>query len=290
MSIALVMNVHDGLILAADSASTLVVGIADQQPGGVPVPQVANVYNNANKIANLYKRHPIGCVAFGAGSIGSASISTLLKDFRKKITEDSTYFDVKNYAMEEVSRKLGEFLMIECKKLPDSAPKPSLGIFLAGYSTGMSLGERWALNIQNGLAHEPVRLHNPEDVGINWGGEGGEAISRLILGYGARFPDVLRAAVRPPHAADQVIAALAPQLQAPVIFAPMPIQDAIDLAEFLVHTAIQFSRFIPGPQVVGGPIEVAAITKHEGFKWIRRKHYYSVELNRDIQLGEGETP
>lgn len=61
----------------------------------------------------------------------------------------------------------------------------------------------------------------------------------------------------------------------------MPIQDAIDLAEFLVHAAIMYSRFSPGAQIVGGPIEIAAITKHEGFKWIRRKHYYDQRLNRE---------
>lgn len=177
MSVAVVMNVHDGIILAADSASTLVVGIAGQ-PGAAPVaPGVANVYNNANKIANLYKGEPIGCVTFGAGSIGNASMSTLLKDFREKITEDKTYFDVKKYTMEDVAKKLGEFLMEESKKLPGAAPKPTLGIFLAGYSTGMSLGERWALNIENGNAQPPVRLHQPEEVDINWGGEGGEAIT-----------------------------------------------------------------------------------------------------------------
>jgi hypothetical protein len=67
---------------------------------------------------------------------------------------------------------------------------------------------------------------------------------------------------------------LTARLQAQIVFAPMPIQDAIDLAEFLVHAAIVYSRFSPGAQIVGGPIEIAAITKHEGFKWIRRKHYY----------------
>ena len=59
----------------------------------------------------------------------------------------------------------------------------------------------------------------------------------------------------------------------------MPIQDALDLAEFLVDLTIKVSRFIPGPAVVGGPIEVAGITKHEGFKWIKRKYYYEERLN-----------
>src|SRR5712671_2713280 len=137
MSVAVVMNVHDGLILAADSASTLVVGLAGAQPKGNQVVQVANVYNNANKIANLYKGKPIGCVTFGAGSIGNASISTLLKDFREKLTQGPASFDIENYTMQDVAEKLGEFLMEECNRLPGAAPKPTLGIFLAGYSTGM---------------------------------------------------------------------------------------------------------------------------------------------------------
>jgi hypothetical protein len=49
----------------------------------------------------------------------------------------------------------------------------------------------------------------------------------------------------------------------------MPIQDAIDLARFLVETTIGFIRstvFLP--KSVGGVVEIAAITKHEGFRWV----------------------
>ena len=125
-------------------------------------------------------------------------------------------------------------------------------------------------------------LHKLEDAGISWGGDGGDAIARLLLGYGNQLPEIVKSAVRPVQAGESLMQLLNAHLAAPVIFAPMPIQDAIDLAEFLVHTAINFSRFTPGAQVVGGPIEVAAITKHEGFKWIRRKHYYSTDLNREL--------
>src|ERR1017187_10478130 len=92
MSIAVAISVHDGVVLAADSASTLAAAIPG--PSG-PRPMAMNVYNNANKIANLYKGKPIGCVAYGSGSIGSASISTLLKDFRHRLmTGAETGFDV----------------------------------------------------------------------------------------------------------------------------------------------------------------------------------------------------
>ncbi len=45
--------------------------------------------------------------------------------------------------MEEVGKKLGDFLTEECKRLPSSGPKPTVGIFLAGYSTDTRVGGRW---------------------------------------------------------------------------------------------------------------------------------------------------
>jgi len=54
-----------------------------------------------------------------------------------------------------------------------------------------------------------------------------------------------------------------------------------NLAEFLVQTAIGFTRFRAGSPTVGGPIEIAAITKHDGFLWVRHKEYYDRSLNAD---------
>ena len=68
----------------------------------------------------------------------------------------------------------------------------------------------------------------------------------------------------------------------PLLAAPMPIQDAIDFGEFLVQTTATFTRFKHGAATVGGPVESAAITKHEGFKWVRRKHYFDGSLNPRI--------
>ncbi|KUO76255.1 MAG: hypothetical protein APF81_03475 [Desulfosporosinus sp. BRH_c37] len=60
----------------------------------------------------------------------------------------------------------------------------------------------------------------------------------------------------------------------------MPIQDGIDLLDYLVQTAKDYYKYVPGSQTVGGPTEITAITKHEGFNWVKRKHFYSKELNR----------
>jgi hypothetical protein len=81
MTIAISVKVHNGLVLAADSASA----ISATGPGAPP--GVLNVYNNANKITNLCKERPIGATTWGASSIGKASMSTLFKDLRRRLMD-----------------------------------------------------------------------------------------------------------------------------------------------------------------------------------------------------------
>jgi len=76
MTIVVTVRVNDGIVLAADSATSF----SDSNGN------IAKVYNNANKIFNLVKGWPVGAMTYGAGSIGSASISTLSKDLRKHLT------------------------------------------------------------------------------------------------------------------------------------------------------------------------------------------------------------
>ena len=288
MSVAVLIGVHDGVVLAADSASTLTMA----PPPGVILPNgspglVMNVYDNANKIFNIVKGHPIGCITFGSGNIGNASIGTLIKDLRKKLTETPSElgFDPKSYTMEEVAKILADFLGAECARLdPIARGNTTIGFLLGGYSNPGEFGESWQVEIKMGVVQAPLRLRNPEQAGINWGGQI-ESLQRMMLGFSPNIFDILAQITQPPQVPEEMAKRLAPlltaRLTAPMVFAPMPIQDAIDLARFLVHTAIMFSRFLPGPNVVGGPIEIAAITKHENFKWISRKHYYDQPLNKE---------
>lgn len=78
MTIAICVCINDGLILAADSAATMI----NQETGGPQL--VANVYNNANKVMNLCRELPIGTLMWGLGGIGPASMETLLKDLRRR--------------------------------------------------------------------------------------------------------------------------------------------------------------------------------------------------------------
>lgn len=270
MSIAITLKVHDGVVLAADSASTLMLN-TPQGPAGV-----VTVYNNANKIFNLYKGLPIGCVTFGAGSIGNSSVATLLKDFRRELAKPGA-IDPNRYTVEDVARRLAAFLHQATK----SSPQPGqLGLTISGYSAGANLADEWAVELNGPDNCRVDQTREPAECGIRWGGQG-EAIERLVMGFSPIVAKVIYEVAVNKEAAGKLIEILGSRSAAPLIQAPMPIQDAIDLARFLVDTSIMFARFMPGAPTVGGPVEIAAITKHEGFKWVVRKHYWDAEYNRE---------
>jgi 20S proteasome alpha/beta subunit len=277
VTIAVAIKVNDGIVLASDSATTL----------SIPNGQVANVYNHANKVFNLHKGLPIGAMTWGTGAIGPASIATLAKDVRRRFQPEPVRhawaLDPMNYQIEDVAVRVHDFLVTE-KFDPTFGPlgspsRPYLGFLVAGYSNDADEPHLYVMDIGPG-PDAPVEVLGVPEGGIqSWGQP--EAINRIMNGFSL---DTAQAIVNlnvglDKAGADQFVQDLQQQVGAQLVHSAMPIQDAIELAEFLVHATIQFVRFKPGDATVGGPIEIATITKHEGFKWVRRKHYYDPRLN-----------
>ena len=65
----------------------------------------------------------------------------------------------------------------------------------------------------------------------------------------------------------------------------MPPDEMAWLAESLVHLTSVKMRMSLGPEGVGGPVDVAVITKREGFKWIKRKAEDGFQPPRDEDKG-----
>ena len=75
----------------------------------------------------------------------------------------------------------------------------------------------------------------------------------------------------------------------------LPKEELANLAESLVSLTSMQHRVATDVESVGGPIDVAVISKGDGFIWLRRKHYFDRELNphfcrnyfRDVTLERG---
>jgi len=59
----------------------------------------------------------------------------------------------------------------------------------------------------------------------------------------------------------------------------LPMEELADLAEALVSLTSLRRRVSLSQETVGGPIDVAIISKGDGLIWIKRKHYFEPSLN-----------
>ena len=177
MTIVVTVKINDGIVLASDSATTF----ADQQGNAV------KIYNNANKVFNLVKGIPIGSLTWGVGGIGAASISTISKDLRRRLTGDDPQhrdwkLDPNGYTMAQVAERARQFIFEELFQKAYGTNPPEgyfLGYKICGYSAGAPLPELWHFMITGGTCEPPKLMRDQSDCGPNWDGEY-EAMNRLL--------------------------------------------------------------------------------------------------------------
>ena len=277
MTVCVGIKVYDGLVFAADSATTLVGSAADGSTG------VLNVWQHGNKVFNLHKELPIAAMTCGMGHIGPASISTLTKDLRRIFTKDSDWaLDTKNYTIEQVARHAHSFFAGLYNDLDPKPPNPhSFEFWVGGIGSDGLRGDAWKIHVENGEVWDLMPVAAQEhDVRIFWGGQT-SVINRLLFGFDESLYEALSITGADADAITTFVDGLKAKSEVPLAHAAMPIQDAIAVADFLVETTKRLFAFKPGADVVGGDTDIATVTKHEGFKWIRRKHYYPHGLNRE---------
>lgn len=276
MTVCVSVKVHDCLIFAADSASSLV------GPGPDNNPTVFNVWKHGNKVFNLYKGKPIAAMTCGMGHMGPASIGNLAKDFRRIITKGigGATIDPDEYTIEQIVSRAHEFFAERYKQIDPLPPSPhGFEFWIGGYGSNCDNAEIWKISIADGDVAAPELIADKDQDGhIAWGGQP-KAIQRLILGYDAEMSEALIAAGLPPATVEPLLLQVQQRLATPLVHPTMPLQDAIALADFLVDATKRYFAFLPGADIVGGDTDIATVTKHEGFKWIRRKHYYPPNLN-----------
>lgn len=278
MTVCVAIKVHDCIVFAADSASTLFACSENGQS------TVSNIWEHGIKVFNLHRELPIVAMTAGVGHFGPASISDLTKDLRVELSKDNdTKLDTDNYSIEQVVGYARDFFIEKYNAIDPKPPSPHIFEFwiggygsVGGYGTH---GEIWKLFILDGKS-EVLQLAKAEDDDmLVWGGQD-KAINRLIHGFDEETVTVLGELGLNQENLLQVISRIKQQCQTPLVDSTMPVQDAINLADFLVDVTKRYFAFLPGANVVGGETDIATVTKHEGFKWIKRKHYYPDHLNQ----------
>jgi hypothetical protein len=241
----------DGIVLASDSRTTQSRG--DHH-------RVAT--DAAQKVYDAWGR--IGLAAYGIATIGSDSIRSVINAWLAEADQTA--------ALGDAAASLAEYLQA---RLSDATPAPRgkilyepvwpLGVLVAGYDEdglGRLLEVRvWPL--QSKVVDTDIATHKPSSM---WRGQTG-AVRRLILGFDEQ--GVKEVGVTITEQMKTALGAIAYDL-----IQPSTLQDAVDLAYFVIDTTVQMQRFsdgtfasqkaIPG---CGGPTQCLAVTP-TGVRWV----------------------
>jgi hypothetical protein len=267
--------VSEGLVLAADSAATLTGRV--RQPDGKSTEEgVLQIFNNAKKLLQIGKDFPIGILTWGQAFIGPRTIESLVREWEYNAGWESMSvfkekFPDKQYSVRDCAQDLLGHLTLKHKEEFENLPadqQPGLGLVVAGYSEQGFFPEIWRFVLPHDkeVFNQRPDVNGKPDFGASWFGIT-EPLIRLHFGRDDGFIGIISEKYK--ISTDELNQLLRP-LQYQVPFAQMPLQDAIDYADYMINVAIGRFRFVIGPELCGGKVDIAAITQRE-FTWISRK-------------------
>jgi hypothetical protein len=274
MSLGIAFKGPEGIVLAVDSRITLKthrqVGPTGKSSLQGQTIFEAATYDNATNLLKVKGQDHVAAVTFGAGAIGTQAprtVHSFMPEFETRLSAEPEA----RLSVEAFAAKLGDFFLTQWNALmPDStSPQEQITFFVGGLDPGAAYGRVFEVNIPS--APKPKEWHSTAgEFGIIWGGQRAFA-DRLLNGYDSQILDILKSEVSIPRDAEERLTTKLAQLIVPIPFQFLPLQDSIDLCIFLIRATITLQSLQIGMRDVGGAIDVATITRSNGFQTVQRK-------------------
>ncbi|MGO8718833.1 MAG: hypothetical protein ACLQMO_06405 [Acidobacteriaceae bacterium] len=274
-SLAVAFKSAEGIVLAADSRVTLMGATAQPQgnlPAGVQV-AVPATFDNATKLLSVKSQTHVGAITYGQAAIGQQSprtASSFLPEFAAEIGEV-------RLSVREFAGKLGEFFLGQWTTagMPTNLPPLTDMFFIVGgYDEGAPYGRLFQLNIPHSPQPQEV-FAGATEFGATWGGQK-EITDRLLIGFDPNVPTLVQDLLNIPQTQRRpnLEQELKQRVLTPIPWPFLPLQDCVDLSIFIVRTTITFQQWLVGIRGVGGNVDVATITRAEGFTPIQMKRIF----------------
>jgi len=259
MSLGMVIKAPEGIVLSAESRVTL----AATPPAGSPIH--VN-FDNATKLFGFSGPHNyVGVVTYGLAAIGLRTAHSFLPEFEATLQSE-------RLTIEDFARELSDFYIAQWNMSPPpNYTGPQMTFLVAGYDDNQPYGRNYQFDIPN--SPTPVE-HHSGGFGITWGGQR-EMVDRLLSGYDAKLPALLTANLNLDSTQQTALNTTLQQLQLPIPLQALPLQDCVDLALFFLNTTILGQRLTVGIRGCGGEIDIAVITRREGFRFLKQKELHA---------------
>jgi len=266
VSLGIVFKGPEGIVLAADSRVTL----STEQQAGANKVLSHSTFDNATKLLKINGQEFVGVVTYGLGAVGQKEPRTphsFIPEFEEELyngKEKKTRLSVENF-----SKKLSEFFMNQWTKImPKNYSGPDIHFLVGGYNSKDPYGKIFEFTIPS--KSKPIET-NKDVFGVKWGGQL-EYTNRLIKGFDPKALQLVKDFLKlSDKQTGDLLNHLEGNLSLPIPYQFLPLQDCVDLSIFLIRTTIQLQTFTVGVRGVGGAIDVATITRTDGFSAIQQK-------------------
>jgi hypothetical protein len=259
LSLGIAFKGPEGLVLAADSRVTL----SGPLPGSNLL--VQSHYDNATKLLKVKDHDNVGAVTYGLGALGGRQPRTAhsyLPEFETELPTKA------RLSVEEFAGRLGDFFQARWGEANTPSEAEAMVFLVGGFDEGEAYGRVFEVSIPG--SPEP-KEKSAGEFGITFGGQN-EIAGRLLGGYDPRLEALVAAnvhlnAAQTKNFRQKVLEGLA----MPIPYQFLPLQDCVDLAIFLIKTTATLQRWTTGVRGVGGAVDVATITRTEGFRAVQEK-------------------
>lgn len=234
MTLIVSVLVQDGIVLAGDSFAPLPTRAQHGTPELLPT----NSISRGQTIFPFYKQFGIGM--WKQDYINGKPAFVVMRELEAKFEAKGRCFNTVNKVVQAISEAMSSTVH----------EKGSFEYVVAGYS---------------GQNAEIVRAIGFDDIGRIEGLEGfgplrftSDTLGCQTFGETAVSDSI-----------DKLYGEAGSRHNRP--FGVFALQTAIDYALFLIRTTIEFQKFSRTESTVGKAIDVAVVTKLEGFRWVRRQ-------------------
>jgi hypothetical protein len=277
MSLGIAIKGPEGIVLAADSRVTLFNQIQAAPPPAPPM-LIPATFDSATKLLNIRsnrktdgKESYVAAVTYGTGAIIGSNQPRTAHSFLPELDNE---IGEERLSVRKFAEVLGDFFMRQWKAAQMHIPllpgEQDMVFLVGGYDETEPYGKVFEVFVPTNPA--PVERIPMGEFGIIWGGQRNIA-DRIFQGFdgaaaGAIFdffhvPAQQRGSSLENHLKQQLM------LKIPIAF--LPLQDCVDLATFIVRATSLLQEWTIDVRGVGGAIDVATITRTQGFRPIRVK-------------------
>lgn len=269
MSVCVALNLSDGVVIAVDSATTMIDATGS----------ISKVFLDADKLFQLGDLR-IGMATYGLASLHGRTIGSFVRQFLL----EPMNADMESLPLNEVVERLRTFFFdsyrsyfeslysLPFEQIPQNV-KGQLGLVVGGFSSGSFQSELW--NVVIPFHSEPYSAHlqnGAGQIGLSWYASS-IPINRYLKGIDPGASASVRAVFegilgRTLH--DQELEQFSDALarhEYPIQTEGMPIQSGIACAKFLVDLVLGHYRFCETHPIVGGKTKIGVVRyDHNAFQ------------------------